>query len=152
MVALALYQPDQAGNVGTLLRLGSCLGVDIHIIHPCGFAFSRQALRRSGMDYLDYVTFYEYDDYADFMQKTATSRKILLTTKAKHAFTDFMFLETDILLLGQESAGAPEYVHEQMDARLTIPMRGQGRSINMAVSASLVLSEALRQTNGFCLA
>ena len=37
---LALFQPDQPGNVGTILRLAACLGVPVDVVMPCGFAFS----------------------------------------------------------------------------------------------------------------
>ena len=65
-VELALYQPDIAQNTGTLLRLGACLGVAVHIIHPTGFAFSRRELKRSGLDYLDQAEIVEHDSYAHF--------------------------------------------------------------------------------------
>ena len=149
MVQLALYNPDQAGNCGTLLRLSACLETSLHIIHPCGFSFSSKALKRSGMDYIEYMTVYEHDDYHAFMQKTVGQRKILLTTKAHLSYIHFEFQKDDILLLGRESAGVPDNVHETVDARIIIPLSPQTRSINMAISASMVLGEALRQTDTF---
>lgn len=149
MVSLALFRPDQAGNCGTLMRLSACMDIDFHIIHPCGFTFSKQALKRSAMDYFDHVTLFEHDDFDDFCQNTSLKRKILLTTKTDQSFTDFTFEKDDILILGQESAGAPDYVHDAASSRVTIPMHPQMRSINIAISASMVLGEALRQTGQF---
>jgi tRNA (cytidine/uridine-2'-O-)-methyltransferase len=149
MISLALYQPDQAGNVGTLLRMGACVNIGVHIIHPCGFSFCEKAFRRSAMDYSDHALIYEYDDYHDFISKNSQSRIILLTTKASCTYTDFSFQENDILLLGQESAGVPKNIHQNADERIKIPMIKTMRSMNIAIAGAFIIGEALRQTNGF---
>lgn len=150
-VELALYQPDIAQNTGTLLRLGACLGVTIHIIHPTGFLFSRRELKRSGMDYLDLAEIVEHDSYAHFdaARRAAGRRLVLLTTKASESAYATAYRETDILLLGRESAGVPSEVAADADLRLRIPMLADRRSLNVAVAASLILGEALRQTGRF---
>jgi tRNA (cytidine/uridine-2'-O-)-methyltransferase len=150
-VELALYQPDIAQNTGTLLRLGACLGVIIHIIHPTGFLFSRRELKRSGMDYLDLAEIVEHDSYAHFdaARRAAGRRLVLLTTKASESAYATAYRETDILLLGRESAGVPSEVAADADLRLRIPMLADRRSLNVAVAASLILGEALRQTGRF---
>ena len=48
-------------------------------------------------------------------------------------------------MVGRESAGVPEAVHNRADARVVIPLRPQLRSLNVAISAAMVLGEALRQ-------
>ena len=150
-VELALYQPDIAQNTGTLLRLGACLGVIIHIIHPTGFLFSRRELKRSGMDYLDLAEIVEHDSYLHFdaARRAAGRRLVLLTTKASESAYATAYRETDILLLGRESAGVPSKVAADADLRLRIPMLADRRSLNVAVAASLILGEALRQTGRF---
>ena len=65
------------------------------------------------------------------------------------AYTDFAFAPDDTLLVGRESAGVPQQVHEAADARLVIPLRPGLRSLNVAQAAAMVLGEALRQTGGF---
>ena len=70
----------------------------------------------------------------------------MLTTKAALPYTDFAFAAGDTLLVGRESAGVPEAVHDAADARLLIPMRPGMRSLNVAQAAAMVLGEALRQT------
>ena len=151
---LALFQPDMPQNTGTMLRLGACVGVDVDIIEPCGFIFSEHALRRYGMDYLELVKYRRHNSWDDFVKYAGEhpdeyGRIVLLTTKSQMLYTDFEFRPNDVLLLGRESAGVPEVVHETVDARLLIPMTEAARSINVAVSATMVLGEALRQTNLF---
>jgi len=151
---LALYQPDIPQNTGTLLRLGACLELEVDIIEPCGFLFNEKAMRRAGMDYLDLVKVRRHDSWNDFLayreaHKDEYGRLILMTTHGAQSFIDFEFKDNDIILMGRESAGVPENVHNLADARLLIPMNKNTRSINMAVSAAMAITEALRQTNGF---
>ena len=149
--ALALYQPDIAGNTGTLIRLSACLGTRLHIIDPAGFRHDDKALRRAGMDYAALATVTRHDDFAAFttMAKAENRRIVLLTTKAERSHMDFAFAAGDLLLLGRESSGVPDAVHERADARIAIPMLKETRSINQAVCGAIVLAEALRQLSAF---
>jgi tRNA (cytidine/uridine-2'-O-)-methyltransferase len=150
-IELALYQPDIAANTGTLLRLGACLDVRLHIIHPTGFTFSRATLKRSGMDYLDHVDFIEHVSFARFdeWRRESTKRLVLLTTKTQTSAYDAAYQDNDILMVGRESAGVPEAVAELADLTVRIPMRDGLRSINVALAATLIVGEAKRQTHGF---
>ncbi len=148
---LALFQPDIAGNVGTLARLAACLDVGLDIIEPCGFALGDKAFARAAMDYAGHVQLVRHVDWAAFAQwrHSAARRLVLLTTKASMAYTAFSFQPGDVLLVGQESAGVPDSVHSSADARVTIPLRPPMRSLNVALAAAMVLGEALRQTELF---
>ena len=151
---LALFQPDIPQNTGTLLRLGACLDLPLDIIEPCGFIFNEKAMKRAGMDYLNMASYRRHNSWQDFLDYRTShpeeyGRIVLMTTKTKTPYTDFKFQSNDVILMGRESAGVPESVHELCDARLTIPMNQNARSINVAVSAVMVIGEALRQTNLF---
>ncbi len=145
---LALFEPDQPGNTGTLIRLAACMGIGCDIIEPCGFPFSHAALKRAGMDYLEAVDLGHHANVTHFLDGLA-GRLVLLTTKAAKPYTDFQFEASDTLLLGRESAGVPDWLHDRADARLFIPMAPGLRSINVALAGAMVLGEALRQTKGF---
>ncbi|MCG8492159.1 MAG: tRNA (cytidine(34)-2'-O)-methyltransferase, partial [Sneathiellales bacterium] len=145
----ALYQPDIAPNVGTLMRMGACLGVKVNIIEPCGFPFGAKDLRRSAMDYAKFSDVERHSSFEAFLSSKKDKRLILLTTKASVPYVDFKFRESDILLLGQESSGVPEEVHKIVDGRVTIPMQQGMRSVNVAIAAAIVTGEALRQTATF---
>src|SRR5258708_38576774 len=145
---LALYEPDIPQNAGSLMRLGACLGVGIDIIEPCGFLLSDRNFRRAGMDYLQSADICRHESWNRF-QESLQNRLVLLTTKGDMAYTDFTFASGDTLLVGRESAGVPQPVHEAAAARLLIPLRPGLRSLNVAQAAAMVLGEALRQTSLF---
>jgi tRNA (cytidine/uridine-2'-O-)-methyltransferase len=151
MPRLCLYQPDIPQNTGTMLRLAACLGVPVEIIEPAGFDVSDRNLRRAGLDYLDRVSITRHVSWRAFSdwRRAAGARLVLATTKAALPYTEFAYEADDILLVGRESAGVPDEVHAAADARIVIPMRPGLRSLNVAVSAAMILGEALRQTGGF---
>ena len=145
---ISLYQPEIAGNVGAVMRLGACFGVAVDLIEPLGFAWDDKRVRRTAMDYIDHVEVARHADFEAFHATTGAARMILMTTKAKTTLYDFAFEATDILLFGQESAGVPAEVAATADAAIKIPIRGEVRSFNLATSAAIALGEALRQTQG----
>lgn len=145
--AIALYQPDIPGNTGTILRLGACLGLPVHVIGPAGFDLSDRALRRAGMDYLAIASLTQHVSWAAFetWRASESRRLVLATTRATTAYTDFDFLPCDIVLFGRESAGVPDHVHDGADQRVTIPMRAAARSINLALSVAMMSGEIVRR-------
>jgi tRNA (cytidine/uridine-2'-O-)-methyltransferase len=142
---IALFQPDIAGNVGTILRLAACLGVAVDIIEPCGFPFSDRGLRRAGMDYAAEAEIARHADW-DAFRAAVPGRLALLTTHGGTRLPDARFAADDVLLMGSESAGAPPFVHEAAALSVRIPLRPGFRSLNVAVAAGIALAEAMRQT------
>lgn len=150
MVSIALFEPDIPQNTGNILRTADCFGVQVNIIEPCGFIFGGSHMRRASMDYLNSVNYKLHDNFQTFLayckNNSSGSRLILATTKASTSYTDFHFQDNDIILFGKESMGVPEYVHNIVDASITIKMLANKRSLNLAVSCGIVMAEALRQT------
>ena len=144
---IALYEPDIPQNTAAIIRTCSCLGADLEIIEPCGFLFSDKRFKRVVMDYMDeeMIKFYQSSD--DFFKSKENQRVILMTTKSSKSYVNFKFKKNDTLLFGRESAGVPEKVHNSIDNKLKIPMIGNKRSLNIASSVAIILSENLRQTN-----
>ena len=143
---IALFEPEIAGNVGAVLRLGACLGAAIDLIEPMGFEWDDRRVRRTAMDYIDHVDISRHVGFEAFRGTIGSRRLVLFTTKSRQSMYQFDFLQDDILLFGKESAGVPQAVVEASDARLRIPMRAEVRSMNLAMSTALALGEALRQT------
>ncbi|MDL2351341.1 MAG: tRNA (cytidine(34)-2'-O)-methyltransferase [Pseudomonadota bacterium] len=143
---IALFEPEIAGNVGAILRLGACLGAAVDLIEPMGFEWDDRRVRRTAMDYIDHVTVARHASFDAFSAAIGSRRLVLFTTKSQQSLFDFQFMADDVLLFGKESAGVPVAVAEVCHARVCIPMRPQVRSMNLALSAAIALGEALRQT------
>lgn len=145
---IALFEPEIAGNVGAVLRLGACLGVAVDLIEPMGFAWDDRRVRRTAMDYIDHVSIARHAGFDAFRTAIGGQRLVLFTTKGSQSAYDFSFTADDVLLFGKESAGVPAAISDACQARVRIPMRPQVRSMNLASSAAIALGEALRQTAG----
>ena len=146
---IALFEPDIPQNTGNIFRLSACLGIPVDIIEPTGFIFDDKRFKRALMDYIKFINYKSHLDWKEFYQWSQENnfRLVLLTTKSKTKYTSFIFSEIDIIIFGRESAGVPDYVHNQVHERLTIPMQKGLRSLNISSSVAMVMGEASRQLN-----
>jgi tRNA (cytidine/uridine-2'-O-)-methyltransferase len=144
---IALYEPDIPQNTAAIIRTCACLGADLEIIEPCGFLFSDKRFKKVVMDYMDEKPIKFYQSAEEFFKSKEGQRVILLTTKSAESYAAFKFESNDTLLFGRESAGVPDQVHNSIKYRLKIPMMTNKRSLNIASSVAIILSENLRQTS-----
>jgi len=147
---IALYQPDIPGNTGSILRLGACLGLGIHIIGPAGFDMTDRSLKRAGMDYIEMANLTRHDGWEEFeiWRQAENRRLVLMTTQSATPYGeggDQTITAQDVVLFGRESAGVPPKVHNAADARLTIPMVDGRRSLNLAMSVAIIAGEITRR-------
>ncbi|MDR0631873.1 MAG: tRNA methyltransferase [Holosporaceae bacterium] len=148
MLRLALYHPQIPQNTGTLLRLASCLGIRLDLIRPFGFAFTDKKLRRAGMDYIKFADYKIHDSFEDFQRECADRRLVALDvgdSSVRHH--DFRYALDDVLIVGSEHYGFSKEHLDKIFYRVKIPMIPSRRSLNMAISAAMVLSEAMSQLN-----
>ena len=142
---IALYEPDIHQNTAAIIRTCSCLGVNLEIIEPCGFLFGDKRFKRVVMDYMDEKMIKFYSSSDEFFKSKKNERIILMTTKSSKSYTTFNFKNDDTILFGRESAGVPKDVHNLIEHKLKIPMINNKRSLNIASSVAIVISENLRQ-------
>ena len=144
---IALYQPDIPQNTASIIRTCSCLGIMLEIIEPCGFIINDRKFKRVVMDYYDAKNIHFYKSSEDFFISKRNTRIILMTTKSKKSYKEFLFKKNDTVLFGRESSGVPISVHKKVSHRLTIPMMNKKRSLNLSSSVSIVVSKILNQSN-----
>ena len=142
---IALFEPDIPQNTAAIIRTCACLGAKLEIIKPCGFLLDDKRFKRVVMDYLseDEIEFYQSSQH--FFKSKENQRIILMTTKASKSYTKFKFNRNDTILFGRESAGVPENIHKIVKNKLKIPMKNNKRSLNIASSVAIILSESFRQ-------
>ncbi len=143
---IALFQPEIAGNVGTIIRTCVCFDIELHIIEPCGFPFDMKRIKQSALDYIHHAKIIRHNSFEDFLKneiEKKNQRLILATTKGSQDYQKFDFTKDDVLLFGQESAGVPDYIHNQSHHRIFIPMQNKMRSLNIAISCGILLAKSL---------
>ncbi|WP_420433770.1 tRNA (cytidine(34)-2'-O)-methyltransferase [Hyphobacterium sp.] len=142
---LVFFQPDIPQNLGASIRLAACFDAGIDVIEPCAFPLNDRAMRRAALDYAPLADFRRHDSYDHWQASRGPGRMVLFTTQGAESLWDFSFQRDDQLVFGRESAGVPEAVHGDADARIFIPIRPEARSLNVAMSAGIALAEAMRQ-------
>ncbi len=141
---VTLYQPEIAGNLGSIMRSCACFGVRLSVVEPCGFPLGDKRMRRAAMDY-DVPGGLKTHQNWDEVRALAKGRLVLMTTKGATPMQDFKFQRDDNLVFGAEGSGVPDFVHQSVDARIVIPMAEGARSLNLSNSVAITVFEALRQ-------
>jgi tRNA (cytidine/uridine-2'-O-)-methyltransferase len=144
---VVLYEPEIAGNAGSIARTCLATGATLHLIRPLGFRLDEQSLKRAGMDYWPEVKVQVHNSYDQFYEAFRPSyesgRVFALTTKGVIKHSEVKYQPGDVLLFGPESRGLPEHIRASL-TQLRIPMK-ETRSLNLAVSVAVVVYEAWRQ-------
>ncbi len=146
MIEIALFQPEIAGNVGTIIRTCACFGVRLHVLEPCGFPFDMRRIKQSALDYIEHVEIVRHNSFDEFFaaEISAKNRRLILaSTKGSESYREFKFDANDIIIFGQESAGVPDFVAQKADAKIFIPMKNNMRSLNLAISCAIILAHAV---------
>lgn len=146
---IALFQPDIAGNVGTIIRSAVCFDVEVHIVEPCGFPFDMQRVKKSALDYINHAKIFRHFSFDDFFKNEITAknqRLVLASTKGSEDYCKFNFVKNDVIMFGRESAGVPEDVFLKSHRRIFIPMKNGMRSLNVAISCGIILAKALESS------
>ncbi len=147
MFHLVLYEPEIPPNTGNIIRLCANTGIQLHVIHPLGFAWDDARLRRAGLDYHEWAHVQHHDSFQAFCHEIAYARLFAISTRGGQLYTDVAYREGDALLFGPETRGLPTDVLHSLPAEhvLRIPMQTPTRSINLSNAAAIVLYEAWRQ-------
>lgn len=151
MFHIALYEPEIPPNTGNIIRLCANTGNQLHLIKPLGFDLDDARLRRAGLDYQEYATVKQHDNFSAFMDAVTGSRVYALSTKGRQNFYATRFQQGDVFLFGPETRGLPESIRQQLgnEQVLRMPMMPESRSLNLSNTAAVVVYEAWRQ-NDFC--
>lgn len=146
---VVLVQPEIPPNTGSIARLCGATNTILHLIHPLGFSTDDKHLKRAGLDYWEFVDIVHWLSLDEFLQAQDENRLYFYTTKTDRPFTDASYRPGDFLIFGRETKGLPEEIRTLYSDRCyTLPMSSPNiRSLNLAMTAGIVLYEALRQNN-----
>jgi len=144
MISIALNEPEIPQNSGNIARL--CVGLDIELIliGKLGFSLTDKYLKRAGLDYWQYLKLTKYKSLEEFLDNTKNKRKVLASTKVDTPYYKFNYLPNDIIVFGSESRGLPEqFIKDNIENAITIPMVGMVRSLNLSNSVSIIAYHSL---------
>lgn len=152
MLNIVLYEPEIPQNTGNIIRLCANGGFNLHIIEPMGFVWDDKKLKRSGLDYHEFVSVKKYIDFMDFLTKAKPKNIFAITTKGKKHHSQAEFKQGDYLMMGPESRGLPFHILDDICLqnsvkleKLRIPMTKNSRSLNLSNATAIIVYEAWRQ-------
>lgn len=144
---VVLVEPEIPPNTGSIGRLCVATGAHLHLVHPLGFSIDERSVKRAGLDYWQHLQLTEHASWKSFVEQLPEAARLwFCTTKLGKVYHSVDFHPGDFLIFGRETKGLPEaLLHEHSDRCITIPMRPEVRSLNLATSVGIVLFEAVRQ-------
>ena len=138
---LALYQLQDAGNLGTIFRSAEAFGIQgIFLTDGCCDPFNPKVVRAS-MGSLFRVPFVQGGKWEDY-QSWFKEKGFLTCALAQKDSRDLLqvnFPSSTVFWVGAEGTGLPESLIQDCQERLTIPMMGKTESLNAAIAASLAV-------------
>ncbi|SHO81112.1 tRNA (cytidine(34)-2'-O)-methyltransferase [hydrothermal vent metagenome] len=152
MFNIVLVEPMIPQNTGTIGRLCVNLGASLHLVKPLGFEITDKAVKRAGLDYWKKLDLTIWESFEEFLEAHPINEKShLATTKSDNLYFNQSFAKDDFIIFGSESKGLDEAILKANPKEcMTIPMGGEGRSLNLSISVGVVTYEALRQNyDGF---
>lgn len=144
---IVLVEPEIPPNTGSIARLCGATDSTLHLVHPLGFSTADKHLKRAGLDYWNHVNIKHWDNFESFLLEQNELDLYFFTTKSKTSYTSAVFKKGSYLIFGKETKGLPEDIlTHYSDRSYTLPMRNSNiRSLNLAMTAGIVLYEAIRQ-------
>ena len=150
MINIVLFEPEIPGNTGNIMRTCVATGTKLHLIKPLGFNIDDATLKRSGVNYIDKLEWFVYENWDDFISKNNGEFYYFTRYGHKpHSSFDYSNIDKDIyLVFGKESTGIPkELLADNLDRCMRIPMTDNVRSLNLSNCAAICVYEVLRQKN-----
>jgi len=144
---IVLVEPEIPPNTGSIARLCGATDTTLHLVHPLGFSTDDKHLIRAGLDYWEFVDVVHWQHLDELLAAVDERSLKFYTTKTDRLYTDATYRPGDYLIFGKETRGLPEEVRTlYKELCYTLPMRNKNiRSLNLAMTAGIVLYEALRQ-------
>ncbi|MDD6878654.1 MAG: tRNA (cytidine(34)-2'-O)-methyltransferase [bacterium] len=150
MLNIVLFEPEIPTNTGNIMRTCVATNTKLHLIKPLGFSLDEKSVKRSGVNYIDKLEYFVYENWNDFINKNNGDFYFFTRYGHKpHTSFDYSDINKDIyLIFGKESTGIPKQIlRPNIDKCMRIPMSSNVRSLNLSNCCAIVLYEVLRQQN-----
>ncbi len=143
---IVLESVEKPGNMGAILRTADAAGVDAVIVcDPQTDLYNPNTIRASlGCIFSIPVVSTDSKDTLEWLRKN----EIAVYATSLEASSDYLeaeFSNPSAIILGTEASGLSEFWTNNSDKNIRIEMKGIADSLNVSVSAAVVVFEALRQ-------
>ena len=143
MFHIILFEPEIPPNAGNIIRLSVNTGCQLHFIEPLGFSLDERSFKRAGMDYMKRKDIKVWKSLEECIDNIDLNNIYSISTKRKIQYTKVDYSNNDAFIFGPESRGLPKKIRESFQS-IYIPMKSEGRSLNLANAVSIIIYEAWR--------
>jgi tRNA (cytidine/uridine-2'-O-)-methyltransferase len=147
MLEIVLYEPEIPPNTGNVIRLCANTGCRLHLVRPLGFTLRDKSLARAGLDYSEYASIVQHEDWPACCAALSGHRLFAVTTRGTQRHDAPRYVDGDALVFGPETRGLPAEILEEFspEQRIRLPMQEGSRSLNLSNAVAIVVYEAWRQ-------
>lgn len=151
MFNIVLVNPEIPQNTGNIARTVLSQKCRLHIVKPCGFKLDIAAVKRAGVDYWQFVSITEWEDMDSFLAANDVWKMHFFSKKGAVRYDKALYRDGDFLIFGCESEGlGDEILGKYRERSRYLPILDQRvRSLNLASAATVVIFEAMKQSD-FC--
>jgi len=144
---LALWQIQDPGNMGTLIRTAVAVGIEGIIISEGTVDITNPKVLRASAGQWFRCAMQSVDSLQENLKHYQNQgwQIVATSSQTQHSFWQWNFLPPTILLLGNEGNGLPQELINLADAVVSVPVAEGVESLNVAIAGSLVMYEVLRQ-------
>ncbi|QCX00525.1 RNA methyltransferase [Aggregatimonas sangjinii] len=145
-LVLVAEAPEKPGNIGALLRTADAANVDaVLIANPKGDLYNPNTIRSSiGCVFTTTIGLGSTSEIIAFLKSNGVGIFCAALTASKN-YTDIDFNASTAIVVGTEATGLSQEWLQHSTQNIIIPMRGEIDSMNVSVSAAILVFEALRQ-------
>ena len=140
--------PEKPGNIGALLRSADAAGIDaVFIANPKTDIYNPNIIRSSvGCVFTTNIATGSTTEIIDFLKENNIQMYgAALTASVEYQTIDYK--QPSAIIVGTEATGLSEEWLNNTNQNIIIPMRGAIDSMNVSVSAAIIIFEAIRQRN-----
>jgi TrmH family RNA methyltransferase len=145
---VAVEKLEKPGNLGALLRTADAAGVDaVFVCDNQTDIYNPNVVRSSlGCLFSNKVIISDSAETIDYFKKNNV-RILAAALQESEIYTSIDFRQSSAIVLGAEAEGLTETWRKSADHIIRIPMFGISDSLNVSVSAAILIFEAVRQRN-----
>lgn len=142
--------PEKPGNIGALLRTADAAGLDAVIIaNPRSDLYNPNIIRSSvGCVFTSNIAVGSTSEIISYLKKNNIHCYCAALTASKN-YTELNFKKASAIVVGTEATGLSQKWLDASEQNIIIPMVGEIDSMNVSVSAAILIFEAKRQRGFF---